>query len=174
MRVLAVVVVAVALVTSGLGATPASAKRKPPPNPCTVLLPADLETIFEQPWVKGKEQIGGACTLRRPNGVKVPDIVVSLIIEQKASPRKAKKAFERGLVATEDIVPQIETIKGMGNEAYFTTIIGAEVLTFRVGRRIAELRVDRIDRPEETYRDQTIAAGEIVEARLTPVKKKAK
>jgi hypothetical protein len=168
MRPASALVVALAIVVAG--AAPAGAKdSKPkPPNPCKVLLPADLETIFEQPWRRGVGQLGGACAFQRPTGVSVPNIVVSLIIEQKKSPKKAKQLFARAERATRSIVDQIERTQGLGQRGYLTTIIGADVLSFRVGRDLVEVRVDRVDRPEETYHDQILAVGAIVEARLLP------
>ncbi|HEY8217878.1 MAG TPA: hypothetical protein VIH82_12140 [Acidimicrobiia bacterium] len=167
MRWLSAVLVAVAL--TAVSAAPADAKKKPkPPNPCKVLLPADLETIFEQPWRHGVPQLGGACTFQRPSGVSVPNIVVSLIVEQKRSPKKAKQAFARSEKATRSIVDQIEPTKGLGQRGYLTTIIGADVLSFWVRRYLVEVRVDRVDRPQEAYHDQILAIGSIVEARLLP------
>ena len=168
MVVRAVIAVVIGVVMATAVPAPASAKVPKPPKPCKVLLPADLETIFEQPWSKGKQQLGGPCVLGRPAGAEVPNIVVSLIIEQKASTRQAKKAFARGKVATEDIVQQVEPVRALGDEGYITTIIGADVLSFRLGRDLVELRADRVDDPEATYRDQVLAAGAIVEARLLP------
>jgi hypothetical protein len=167
MRLVGVLVVALALVV-GVAPT-ADAKKKPkPPNPCKVLLPADLETIFEQPWAKGVDQVGGACSWQRPERSQVPNIVVSLIVEQMKSAKKAKRAFARSEQATESIVDQMEPTRGLGQRGYLTTIIGADVLSFRVGRNLVEVRVDRVDRPDEAYHDQILAIGAIVEARLLP------
>jgi hypothetical protein len=162
------IVVAAAL---GLGVAPGSAtttRASKPPNPCKVLLPDDLKTVFNQPWRKGVEQVGGACEWSRPPELKIPNIVVALIVEQKASTKQAKRAFARGRIAAEDIAQLVEPIRGLGNEAYLTTILGADVLSFRVGRDLAEIRVHRIDKLGETYRDQVLAIGDVVEARLLP------
>jgi hypothetical protein len=151
-----------------LGAAPVAAKKAKPPNPCRVLLPADLETIFEQPWQRGVRQVGGPCMFQRPTGVPVPNIDVSLIVERKASTEKAKQAFARAEEATSTIVEQMERVPGLGQRSHLTTIIGAEVLSFRVRRNLVEIRVDRVDRPEESYHDQILAIGAVVEARLLP------
>jgi hypothetical protein len=167
-RVLAVVIAAT-MVGAVAAAPPAAAKAsKKPPNPCRVLLPDDLEQIFSQPWRSGTRELGGACTFGRPVGTKYPDIAVSLIIEQKASPARAKRVFAQETAATEDIVDQTERVPALGDGAYLTTIIGAYVLSFRVGRYLVDLRTRRIDKPEVTYHDETIAAGDIVKARLLP------
>jgi hypothetical protein len=113
-------------------------------------------------------QLGGACIFERPAGVSVPNIVVALIIEHKKSPKKAKRVFAREEQATRSIVDQMERTQGLGQRGYLTTIIGADVLSFRVGRDLVEVRVDRVDRPEEAYHDQILAVGAIVEARLLP------
>jgi hypothetical protein len=165
MRVAAAVLVTFALVA---GSAPAEAKKAKPPNPCLVLLPADLETIFEQPWQRGVRQVGGPCMFQRPAGVAVPNIVVSLIVERKASAQKAKQAFARAEEATRSFVEQMEPVPGLGQRGHLTTIIGADVLSFRVRRDLVEVRVDRVDLPEESYHDQILAIGAVVEARLLP------
>jgi hypothetical protein len=165
MRIAAAVLSAFVLL---VGAAPVAAKKAKPPNPCRVLLPADLETIFEQPWQRGVRQVGGPCRFERPTAVPVPNIVVSLIVERKASRKKAKQAFARAEEATSAIVEQMEPVPGLGQRGHLTTILGADVLSFRVRRDVVEVRVDRVDRPEESYRDQILAIGAVVEARLLP------
>jgi hypothetical protein len=165
MRVAAAVLSALVLLA---GATPAAAKKAKPPNPCRVLLPADLETIFEQPWQRGVREVGGPCMFQRPTSVSVPNIVVSLVVERKTSARKAKRAFARAEEATRSIVEEMEPVPGLGQRAHLTTIIGEEVLSFRVRRDVVEIRVDRVDRPQESYHDQILAIGAVVEARLLP------
>jgi hypothetical protein len=165
MHVAVSVLVALALVAGGGSG---DSKKAKPPNPCRVLLPADLETIFEQPWRRGEPQVGGPCRFERPTGVSVPNIVVSLVVERKASAKKAKQAFARAEEATRSFVEQMEPVSGLGQRGHLTTIIGADVLSFRVRRDLVEVRVDRVDRPEESYRDQILAIGAVVEARLLP------
>jgi len=169
----------VAALTTALGIVPVAAAASPrgaakPPNPCKVLNPDDLKLVFAQPWRKGAEQVGGACRFERPTDTKWPNIVVAVLVERKASPRKAREAFARGRRASEDITQVLEPIRGLGDEAYVTGILGSEVLSFRHGRDLAEIRVGRVDKPEETYRDQLLALGDIVEARLEEPPKEPK
>ena len=166
------VLVAALLVVLGVAPAAASAPKAPKaPKPCAVLTPDDLKLVFSQPWRKGIEELGGSCTFSRPTDSKYPNIVVAVIVEQKASVRKAKHAFARGKRATEDIAEQIDNVRKVGDEAYLTTILGADVLSFRSGRDLAEIRVHRVDKPEVTYREQLLTVGDIVEARLHQGKK---
>jgi hypothetical protein len=164
---LLVPVLALVVMTSPMGAQAPSKK----PNPCKVLLPTDLEPIFEQPFKKGVEQLGGSCAFGRLDDadVDVPDIIVSVIVEQKASVKAAKAAFARGEKVTRELAGGVETIGAMGDEAYYAVLIGHDVFAIRVDRIVAEVRVDQTDDPDAVFRDQAIAAGDIVEARITPV-----
>jgi hypothetical protein len=161
---LLVPVLALVVMTSPVRAQAPSKK----PNPCKVLLPTDLEPIFEQPFKKGAEQLGGSCAFERLN-TDDPPIVVSLIVEQKASVKAAKAAFARGEKVTRELAEGLEEIGGMGDEAYYAVLIGHDVFAIRVDRIVAEVRVDQTDDPNAVFRDQAIAAGDIVEARITPV-----
>jgi len=167
----ALITVAVAAVVASALALPASAGQKPKPklNPCKTLLPADLEPIFEQPFRRGTEELGGACAFRhRPPDADEDDVEVALILEEESTKKRAAKAFARSRRATRELAGEFEPIRGMGDEAFFSKLIGDDVLTLRVGRRVAELRIDRLDDELASYHDQAIAVGEIVEARLLP------
>lgn len=163
-RVLMAALLGVSVVLAAAG--PVSAK---PPNPCRVLLPADLDTIFEQPWGNGKGKLGGGCEFLRAEGADVPDIVVSLVVEEKSSVKQAKKVFARQEEVTRELADGVIDIPGLGAPAYYTTLIGVDVLTMRVGKNLAEIRVDRPDDTEATFREQAVAIGAIVQARLTPL-----
>jgi hypothetical protein len=168
--------VGVALMTVTLASTPAAgapAKAPKPPKSCAVLTPDDLKLVFTQPWRKGTEEVGGACTFGRPLGTKWPNIEVAVIVEQKPSLRRARQAFARGERATVEIAEQVESIRKVGDEAYLTNILGADVLTFRSGRDLAEIRVHRIDKEGQSYRDQLLTVGDIVDARLHQSSKQA-
>jgi hypothetical protein len=166
MRVVAAAVVALALVVTVPPISARTSRAGAPPHSCTLLTPDDLKLVFGQPWRKPAEQLGGACTFERPTDSKVPNIVVAVLVERKASPKKAKQAFARGKNATAEIAEQIEPIRRLGDEAYLSTILGADVLSLRVKRDLAEIRVHRVDKPGETYRDQVLALGGIVEVKL--------
>ena len=161
------VIAVVALAVPTTGAT-ASAKTAKPVPPCKLLFPEDLEPVFHQPWRKGVQQLGGACLWQKPTSADVPPIVVSLLLHRSPTIRKAEKAYTSAADVTQELADQIEPVKDLGDSAFRSTLIGTDLVTVRVDRTIADIRVKRDDDSGKLYPDETVGVAAIVAARLTP------
>jgi hypothetical protein len=162
-----IAIAVVALAVSTTSAT-ASAKTTKPVPPCRLLFPEDLEPIFHQPWRKGVQQLGGACLWQKSTSAEVPPIIVSLLLHRAPSIKKAKKAFSKAADVTQELADQIEPVKDLGDSAFRSTLIGTDLVTVRVDRTIADIRVKRDDDSGKLYPDETVGVAAIVAARLTP------
>jgi|GEM_PF-5840361 len=134
-------------------------------KPCSVLAPEDLQPIFEQPFRKGVQDDGGNCVFRRPQLLKKPDIVVSVMPERFASVQRAKKAFAKAKSLTTELAGQVQDVAS-GNDAFYALLIGTDLLTMRVGRVVVSTRVENRNNGQATYHDQVIAVSRAVAARL--------
>lgn len=173
LMVIAVVALAVPSTSATSSATATARTAKPVP-PCKLLFPEDLEPIFHQPWRKGVQQLGGACLWQKSTSADVPPIVVSLLLHRSPSIKKAKKAFTLAADVTQELADQIETVRDLGDSAFRSTLIGTDLVTVRVDRTIADIRVKRDDDSGKPYPDETVGVAAIVAARLTPSTKSSR
>jgi hypothetical protein len=162
-----IVIAVVAVAVPSTSAT-ASAKTAQPVPPCKLLFPDDLEPIFHEPFRKGTQQLGGACLWQKSTSADLPPIVVSLLLHRSPSIRRAKKAYTSAADVTRELADQIETVKDLGDSAFRSTLIGTDLVTVRVDRTIADIRVKRDDDSGKLYPDETVGVAAIVAARLTP------
>jgi hypothetical protein len=162
------IVIAVMAVAVPTTSATASAKTAKPVPPCKLLFPDDLEPVFHEPFRKGAQQLGGACLWQKSTSADLPPIVVSLLLHRSPSIKKAKKAFSRAADVTQELADQVETIKDVGDSAFRSTLIGTDLVTVRVDRTIADIRVKRDDDSGKLYPDETVGVAAIVAARLTP------
>ncbi len=162
------IVIAVAAIAVPFTGATASAKPARPVPPCKLLFPDDLEPIFHEPFRKGVQQLGGACQWQKSTSADLPPIVVSLLLHRSPTIKKAKKAFSKAADVTQELADQVETLNDLGDSAFRSTLIGTDLVTVRVDRTIADIRVKRDDDSEKLYPDETVGVATIVAARLTP------
>lgn len=147
---------------AALTAPSAEAKRL---GACSVLAPEDLEPIFERAFRKGITDEAGACLFRIPALARGDKIVVSVIPQRFSSEKRAKQAFAKAERVTTEIGAQVEPVQA-GRDSFYSIVVGADLLTMRVGPVVVTVRVDDPDDATATYRDQVIAVGEAVAVRL--------
>jgi len=162
-----IAVAVVALVVPSTSVT-ASAKTAKPVPACKLLFPEDLQPIFHEPFHKGVQQLGGACLWQKSTSADLPPIVVSLLLHRAPSTKKARTAFTKAADVTQELADQIEPLTDLGDSAFRSTLIGSELVTVRVDRTIADIRVKRDDDSGRMYPDETVGVATIVAARLTP------
>ena len=136
-----------------------------PLKPCSVLIPVELEPIFERPFRRGLEDDGGNCLFRKPQTLNKDDIVVSVMPERFGSVRRAKQEFAKAKRLTTELAGQVEDV-AIDDEAFYALLIGTDLLTMRVGRVVTSIRVENNDDDEATYHDQVIGVGQAIAARL--------
>lgn len=154
-------VFAVGLVAAPAGAAP-SAKRL---RPCSLVAPEELEPIFEQPFRKGVADEAGVCAYQLPALARGDDIVVSVLPQRFSSTPRAKQGFAKAERVTGELAPQVEPVQ-VGQEAFYSVLIGTDLLTMRVGRVVVTVRVENNDDAAAVYRDQAIAVGQAIALRL--------
>jgi hypothetical protein len=142
---------------------PAGAKTKQL-KPCALMTPDVLEQVFEQPFRNGRSTGPGACEWHRPDGSHIPDIVVSVLVEKYASIKNAKKGFQHSSGIFAELAGSVKAVDGVGDEAFQTYFIGQDELTVRVGRLVADLRLDRNDKTDATFPEQTPAVAKLLAA----------
>ena len=165
------IVIAVAAIAVPFTGATASAKPARPAKPvpaCKLLFPDDLQPIFHEPFRKGVQQLGGACQWQKSTSADLPPIVVSLLLHRAPSVKKAKKAFSNAADVTQELADEVETLNDLGDSAFRSTLIGTDLVTVRVDRTIADIRVKRDDDSGKLYPDETVGVATIVAARLTP------
>ena len=155
--------VASALLLTGPPAV--AAKKKKPVNPCALVTLDELETIFKQTFRDGIQESGGACLLRRKN-VEEPDIVVTILAKRHGSVKRAKAAFDEESSVTTELSGEVEKLPNIGDDAFGTVLIGAQLVSLRLGRIITDIRVDQNDDPDATFREQALALGTVVVTHL--------
>ena len=136
---------------------------------CSVVLPAELEPIFERTYRKGIADDAGACNYRKqdvPANLKKDDIVVSVIPERFGSPKRAKQAFAKQRSTVTELAGAPPEAVPVGDGAFYTLFIGTDLLTMRVGRVVVDVRVENNDDDQAVYHDQAIAVGQAIATRL--------
>jgi hypothetical protein len=162
-RTAAALLAPVAAVTLVAG-RPAGAKPVPP---CSVITPEELEPLFEQPFERGRVESADACTFRPPQGVDVPNILVTTRAEQYKSVKRAKAAFAESRRITRELAAtEPAPVAGVGDQAFYAYFVGTDQITLRVGRVLVELGVDNPDDEEAIFPEQTAATALAIATKL--------
>ena len=158
----------VATLALGALAAPAAAgeQKKQALDPCTLMAIEELETVFEQPFRNGLPESGGACLFRRPSDADIPDIQVTIVARRLSTEKKAKREFDEAAAVTEELSGEIAKVPDLGDEAFSTVLIGADLLTLRLNRIVADIRVDQIDDADARFPDQLLAVSTVVVTHL--------
>ena len=159
--VVAVVALTVVLAAPPVGAGVLAKRLKP----CSALTNVELEPIFERPFRIGIEDDGGNCLFRKPQLLKKDDILVSVMPARYGSVAQAKQKFAKAKRLTIELAGQVEDVAS-GDEAFYTILIGTDLVTMRVGRVVTSVRVENNDDDEATYHDQAIAIAQAIAVRL--------
>lgn len=160
--------VALGVLTLTLTAAPAPAKIL---DGCAALAPEELETIFEQPFTPGTVLTGDYCAFTKPSTAKVPDIVVQALVKKWKTVAKAKRAFDRDVRTTQELVGSVTELPGLGDEAFQSYFIGTDQVVVRVGKVVGRFRVDEPDSPEDVYPEQVVAVAQVAAPKLDALSK---
>lgn len=134
-HLLAVMLMATVVAVGGLGATAHAATV----DPCALVTPADIQAAGGPAFAPGTPEAapGKPAACRFLIGVSPP---ATFDTEVTAAPtaKAAKGAYKRS--KNSDLASAPVKVKGVGNEAYYTTDIG-DILRFRKGKTYVTLRL---------------------------------
>jgi hypothetical protein len=141
--------------------------KKKPINSCSLITIEELEVLFEQPFRNGVQESGGSCVFRRPSdSPDLPDIIVTVLARRLSTVAKAKQEFVEARNVSTQLSGEITRVPRLGDQAFATVLIGADLLTLRVNRVVADIRVDQNDDPDARFAEQIVGVAQAVVTHL--------
>lgn len=165
-RLILATLLAVTLVVGAFGAPAAAGKKKKALNPCSLITIEELEVLFEQPFRPGVQESGAACLFRRPAGSDLPDIIVTVLARRWGTVKKARQIFDEASSVTAELSGETEKVPNLGDEAFSTFLIGSDLLTVRVNKVVADIRIDQNDDVDARFPEQLVAVSQVVVTHL--------